>query len=184
MLRAFTPLNIIGSCKSIGMWPVDQQRGMKSIASTCAKTTALASKYSRFSAIEDPLPIDQIDEAGLQRRKSNGLDIGGFRMYSIAMRDMDKPVAVKGRTPNIMLVKLGAKRLLTHADCMAMKEKEEDRTKQSIEYSQMRSENFASKKIANAERKNRKAAEKNEKRRAAAEKKRQVSEAAQAKRAA
>ncbi|KUF86333.1 hypothetical protein AM588_10001589 [Phytophthora nicotianae] len=146
MLEAFTPLNIIGSWRSTGMWPVKKQRVLESLNMDCSKDTVLESKYAKFIAAQNPLPLEEIEEQGLRRLKNNGLDVHGFRMYSIAYRDLVKPTPIKGRSPNKVVVKLGAKRLLTHADCIAEEERRAELTRESIETSLMKFEDSCSKK--------------------------------------
>lgn len=146
-MEAFTPKNITGSWKSTGMWPVDLKKPLATIGKICTKDTTLEATYSRFIAIRDPLPLREIETRSLTRLKDNGIDISGFRTYSIVMRDLLPTATIKRRSPTKTLIKLGAKRLLTHEDCMAEEEKKERAKKEAAESSLMRAEDSLSKKV-------------------------------------
>jgi hypothetical protein len=147
LLEAFSPLTIVNSWRSTGMWPVDTARVCKTIDNTCTKTTRFESKYARFVAVKDPLPLADIDERGRRRLSQTGIDASGFRTYTIAVRDLDQDSDVKSRSPNKKLIKLGPKRLLTHPECMAEEERKMQTARASAETSLMRLEDMLSKRI-------------------------------------
>jgi hypothetical protein len=151
LLDAFTPRAILNSWKSTGMWPVDLTKALAIVEKTCTKETQFQAPYARFVAVEDPLPVDQIDEKSHRRLRHNGIDVAGFRAYTIAVRDLDETSALKERSPTKTLIKVAPKRLLTHADCMEAEEQKQAKAREFIEMSLMKFEDGLSKKVAKEE---------------------------------
>ncbi|EGZ13085.1 hypothetical protein PHYSODRAFT_334895 [Phytophthora sojae] len=117
------------SWRSTGLWPVNREKVLRKIKSVCNA----AVKIRQFVAVHEPLPVDQIDERGLQRLRNEDIDFAGFRAYSIVNRDLAKPSKVRERSPTKTLIKLGPRRLLTHEACMAEEEKKAEEKRREAE---------------------------------------------------